>query len=124
VFPARYELNSYIVFSKRLVSKRLNDALDNSQYCSAAFLDISQAFDKVSHKGLLYKLRRSLPLTYYLNKLGLSKKKKIQLISTLWTLLTDSILSQNDVCDGFKTLSPLTTVVACCPLSQLTNSVA
>jgi hypothetical protein len=24
VFPARYELNSYIVFRKRLVSKRLN----------------------------------------------------------------------------------------------------
>jgi hypothetical protein len=35
----------------------LNDTLDNSQYCSAAFLDISQAFDKVWHKGLLYKLR-------------------------------------------------------------------
>jgi hypothetical protein len=25
VFPARYELNSYIVFRKRLVSKRLTD---------------------------------------------------------------------------------------------------
>jgi hypothetical protein len=35
----------------------LNDALDNSQYCSAAFLDISQAFDK---------LGRSLPLNYFL----------------------------------------------------------
>jgi hypothetical protein len=45
----------------------LNDALDNSQYCSAAFLDISQAFDKVWHKGLLYKLKRSLPLNYVSN---------------------------------------------------------
>jgi hypothetical protein len=44
----------------------LNDALDNSQYCSAAFLDISQAFDKFWHTGLLYKLRRSLPLNYFL----------------------------------------------------------
>jgi hypothetical protein len=43
----------------------LNDALDNSQYCSAAFLDISQAFDKVWHRGLLYKLKRSLPINYY-----------------------------------------------------------
>jgi hypothetical protein len=43
----------------------LNDTLDNSQYCSATFLAISQAFDKVWHKGLLYKLRRSLPLNYY-----------------------------------------------------------
>jgi hypothetical protein len=44
----------------------LTDALENSQYCSAAFLDISQAFDKVWHKGLLYKIRRSLPLNYFL----------------------------------------------------------
>jgi hypothetical protein len=44
----------------------LSDTLDNSQYCSAAFLDISQAFDKVWHMGLLYKLRRSLPLNYFL----------------------------------------------------------
>jgi hypothetical protein len=35
----------------------LNNALDNSQYCSATFLDISQACDRVQHKGLLYKLR-------------------------------------------------------------------
>jgi hypothetical protein len=27
VFPARYKLNSYIVFRKRLVSKRLKDPL-------------------------------------------------------------------------------------------------
>jgi hypothetical protein len=44
----------------------LNDALDKSQYCSAAFLDISQAFEKVWHTGLLYKLRRLLPLNYFL----------------------------------------------------------
>jgi hypothetical protein len=30
------------------------------------FLDISQAFDKVSHTGLLCKLRRSRPLNYFL----------------------------------------------------------
>jgi hypothetical protein len=35
----------------------INNAIDNRQYCSAAFLDISQAFDKVWHKGLLYKIR-------------------------------------------------------------------
>jgi hypothetical protein len=40
--------------------------IDNGQYCSAAFLDISQAFNKVWHKGLLYKIRRSLPLNYFL----------------------------------------------------------
>jgi retron-type reverse transcriptase len=36
------------------------------QYCSTAILDISQAFDKVWHTGFLYKLRRSLPLNYFL----------------------------------------------------------
>jgi retron-type reverse transcriptase len=36
------------------------------KYCSAAFLDISQAFDKVWHRDILYKLRRSLPLNYFL----------------------------------------------------------
>jgi hypothetical protein len=46
--------------------QRINDALENKQYCSAAFLDISQAFDKVWHIGLLYKLSRSLPLNYFL----------------------------------------------------------
>jgi hypothetical protein len=44
----------------------INEALENKQYCSIAFLDISQAFDKVWHTGLLYKLRRSLPLNYFL----------------------------------------------------------
>jgi hypothetical protein len=46
--------------------QRINEALGNKQYCSAAFLDISQAFNKVWHTGLLYKLRRSLPLNYFL----------------------------------------------------------
>jgi hypothetical protein len=44
----------------------INKALENKQYCSAAFLDISQAFDKVWHTGLLYKLRQSLPPNFFL----------------------------------------------------------
>jgi hypothetical protein len=44
----------------------INEALENKQYCSAAFLDISQVIDKVWQTGLLYKLRRSLPLNYFL----------------------------------------------------------
>jgi hypothetical protein len=44
------------------VVRKINAALENKQYCSAAFLDISQAFDIVWHTGLLYKLRQSLPL--------------------------------------------------------------
>jgi hypothetical protein len=37
------------------VIRMINEALDNKQYCSAAFLDISQAFGKVWHTGLMYK---------------------------------------------------------------------
>ncbi|GBP86406.1 Probable RNA-directed DNA polymerase from transposon BS [Eumeta japonica] len=33
-------------------------ALENKLYCCAAFLDISQAFDKVWHSGLLYKIKK------------------------------------------------------------------
>jgi hypothetical protein len=43
-----------------------NEALENEPHCSAAFVDISQAFNKVWHTGLLYKLRLSLPLNYFL----------------------------------------------------------
>jgi hypothetical protein len=46
--------------------QRINKALENNQYCSATFLDISQAFDKVWHTGLRYKLRRSVPLNHVL----------------------------------------------------------
>jgi hypothetical protein len=44
----------------------MNEALETKQYCSAAFLYISQAFDRVWHTGLLPKLRQFLPLNYYL----------------------------------------------------------
>jgi hypothetical protein len=48
------------------VVQRINEALENKQYCSAAFLDISQAFDKVWHTGLLYKLKLFLPLNCFI----------------------------------------------------------
>jgi hypothetical protein len=57
--------HSAINQTHRLV-QRIHIALDSKQYCSAAFLDISQAFDKVWHAGLLYKLRQALPLNYFL----------------------------------------------------------
>jgi hypothetical protein len=36
------------------------------QYCSEAFLDITQTFHKVWQTGLLYKLKLSLPLNYFI----------------------------------------------------------
>lgn len=43
----------------------VNNCIKNKKYCSAAFLDISQAFDKVWHTGLLHKLKKILPHQYY-----------------------------------------------------------
>jgi hypothetical protein len=49
---------------------RLTDCISNSlekkEYCTAALLDIAQAFDRIWHPGLLYELKEILPLTYYL----------------------------------------------------------
>jgi hypothetical protein len=45
---------------------RINEAFEHKAYCSATFLDICQAFDKVWRIGLLYKLRQSLSINYFL----------------------------------------------------------
>ncbi|KAL1110565.1 hypothetical protein AAG570_008093 [Ranatra chinensis] len=44
----------------------ISSSLEQKQYCGAAFLDVEQAFDRVWHPGLLYKLKKILPSTYYL----------------------------------------------------------
>jgi hypothetical protein len=47
------------------IVNEISEAIENKQYCSAAFLDILQAFGKVWHSGLLYKPHQSLPLNYF-----------------------------------------------------------
>ena len=39
----------------------INTATENQQHCTAAFLDVSQALDKVLYPGLLSKIKRILP---------------------------------------------------------------
>lgn len=46
------------------VTTVIERAFEKSEYCPAAFLDVSQAFDKVWHKGLIYKLSKLLPANY------------------------------------------------------------
>ena len=43
----------------------INTAFEDKKYCTAVFLDISQAFDKVWHDGLLYKTKKLLPISFF-----------------------------------------------------------
>lgn len=49
---------------------RLVDAIsfsfEKKKYCTCVFLDVSQAFDRVWHEGLLFKLKAFLPTAYFL----------------------------------------------------------
>ncbi|KAL4098126.1 hypothetical protein QTP88_022788 [Uroleucon formosanum] len=60
-FRAQY---STIHQAHRLVDS-ISFALEKKMYCSCVFLDIQQAFDRVWHEGLLYKIKTFLPQTYY-----------------------------------------------------------
>ena len=47
------------------ITHKIHQALENKEYCTSVFLDASQAFDKVWHPGLLYKIKKYLPITYF-----------------------------------------------------------
>ena len=48
------------------VGEVISNTLERKYYCSAVFLDIQQAFDRVWHSGILYKLKKLLPAPFYL----------------------------------------------------------
>ncbi|KAJ8737403.1 hypothetical protein PYW07_000674 [Mythimna separata] len=48
------------------VYRTIRQCMENKEYCSAAFLDVQQAFDRVWHKGLLCKIKQLLPHSFYL----------------------------------------------------------
>ncbi|KAL1116709.1 hypothetical protein AAG570_005181 [Ranatra chinensis] len=48
------------------VVDNIASCLEQKQYCSAAFLDVAQAFDRVWHRGLLWKIKSLVPSTYCL----------------------------------------------------------
>jgi len=49
----------------RIVDK-ISFSSEKKQYCTGAFLDVSKAFNRVWHAGLLFKLKIILPSSYYL----------------------------------------------------------
>ena len=44
------------------VTGEIRKCFEQKKYCSAVFLDVAQAFDKVWHEGLMYKIKRMLPV--------------------------------------------------------------
>uniref|UniRef100_A0ABD2W1S9 Reverse transcriptase domain-containing protein n=1 Tax=Trichogramma kaykai TaxID=54128 RepID=A0ABD2W1S9_9HYME len=58
------ESHSTLEQVNRIVVK-IRESFENKKYCSAVFLDVAQAFDKVWHAGLLYKIKLHFPDSYY-----------------------------------------------------------
>lgn len=46
------------------ITNIIEKALEEKKVCSAVFLDVAQAFDRVWHVGLFYKLRKLLPVQF------------------------------------------------------------
>lgn len=44
----------------------INQAFNFKEYCPAVYLDVQQAFDRVWHPGLLFKIKMNMPSEYYL----------------------------------------------------------
>lgn len=57
------------------VTQVINKSLEDKKYCSSVFLDISQAFDKVWHDGLLYKTKLAIPSYFKLVQSYLHNRK-------------------------------------------------
>jgi len=49
----------------RIINEILS-AFESKKYCTATFLDVQQAFDRVWHNGLLYKIKKWVPAPYFL----------------------------------------------------------
>jgi uncharacterized protein YllA (UPF0747 family) len=53
------------VQQRHRIADVINKASENQQYCTAAFWDVSQAFDNVWHQGLVFKIKSILPSSYF-----------------------------------------------------------
>ncbi|KAJ8735272.1 hypothetical protein PYW07_006892 [Mythimna separata] len=56
----------------------IRQSLEKKEYCSAAFIDIQQAFDRVWHKGLLYKMKTLLPNSFFMILKSYLHQRKFQ----------------------------------------------
>jgi hypothetical protein len=50
---------------KHRIIHTIHQALEDKQYCTSVFLDVSQTFDKVWHARLLFKIKKVFPIQYF-----------------------------------------------------------
>jgi len=54
------------IHQRHRIVHEIAKSLEGKRLCTEVFLDVTQAFDKVWHTGLLYKIKTTLPNPYYL----------------------------------------------------------
>lgn len=67
VIPAHqfgFRTNHSTIEQVHRVTNTIEEAFNNNNICSGLFIDVAQAFDKVWHQGLIYKIHRYLPNEY------------------------------------------------------------
>jgi hypothetical protein len=57
--------NYWTIEQVQRITDIMEKTLENKGLCSAVFHDIAQAFDRIWHRGLLHKLRSTLPDHFY-----------------------------------------------------------
>jgi hypothetical protein len=57
--------NHFTVQQIHRITHKIHQALENKEYCTSVFLDVRLAFDKIWYPGLLYKIKKYLPITYF-----------------------------------------------------------
>ena len=60
-FQFGFRTNHSTVEQIHRVVTNIERALEERKYCAAIFIDVAQAFDKVWHDGLIYKIKRAFP---------------------------------------------------------------
>lgn len=61
-----FRLGHSTIHQVHRLTDTIASALERKQFCAGLFLDVAQAFDKVWHDGLLFKLKEFMPAQLYL----------------------------------------------------------
>ena len=61
-----FRTNHSTIHQIHRLTDKIASSFEKKKYCLGVFLDVAQAFDRVWHGGLLYKLKKFLPAPYYL----------------------------------------------------------